>query len=272
MKIGFIGFGEVASTLARSLKSEGAEVYTCLAGRSLKTVELAQSSDVNICPSFHKLADISDIILAAVVPAQAVNAAKIIGKHIKGLYVDLNNVSPSTVKEVLRQISNGKTVDAAIMGSVTREENVPIIASGKYARDFAELNNFGMKIEVVGQEIGQASAVKMLRSAYTKGVSALLFESLYAAYQMNIDDLVLKYLAKTEGPNFTEIATSRIKNSIIHGERRTQEVGEVLNFLSEYEDPIMTQATFDFFRLMVDQVSSMEKKPDDYREVFRKIK
>ena len=270
LKIGFIGFGEVASTLARSLKSEGVEVYTCLAGRSPKTVELAQSIGVNICPSFHELADISDIILAAVVPAQAVNVAKIIGKDFKGLYVDLNNVSPSTVKEALQQITNGKTVDAAIMGSVTRGE-IPIIASGKYACDFAELNSWGMNIEVVGDEVGQASAVKMLRSAYTKGVSALLFESLYAAYQMKIDDLVLKYLAETEGPNFTEIATSRIKNSIFHGERRTQEIGEVLNFLSEYEDPLMTQATFNFFRLIVDQLGPIEKKPDDYRELFRKF-
>jgi 3-hydroxyisobutyrate dehydrogenase-like beta-hydroxyacid dehydrogenase len=271
LKIGFIGFGEVASTLARSLKSEGVEVYTCLAGRSPKTVELAQSNGVNICPSLHQLADISDIVLAAVVPAQAVNVAKIIGKDFKGLYVDLNNVSPSTVKEALQEITNGNTVDAAIMGSVTREGAVPIIASGEYASEFAKLNSFGMKIAVVGDEVGQASAVKMLRSAYTKGVSALLFESLYAAYQLKIDDLVLKYLAETEGPNFIEVATSRIKNSIVHGERRTQEVGEVLNFLSEYEDPLMTQATFDFFRLMVDELGSMEKKPDDYRELFRKI-
>jgi 3-hydroxyisobutyrate dehydrogenase-like beta-hydroxyacid dehydrogenase len=271
LKIGFIGFGEVASTLAKSFKSEGLEVYTCLEGRSPKTVESAQSSSVNICPSFNQLADISDIILAAVVPAQAVNVAKIIGKNFEGLYVDLNNVSPSTVKEALQQISKGKTVDAAIMGSVARGLSVPIIASGKHARDFAELNSLGMNIEVVGNEIGQASAVKMLRSAYTKGVSALLFESLYAAYQMKIDDLVLKYLAETEGPNFTESATSRIKNSIVHGERRTQEIEEVLNFLSEYEDPLMTQATLSFFKVIVDQVGPSEKKPDDYRELFRKF-
>jgi 3-hydroxyisobutyrate dehydrogenase-like beta-hydroxyacid dehydrogenase len=271
LKIGFIGFGEVASTLSNSLKSEGVDVYTCLEGRSPKTVELAQSNGVNICPSIHCMADISDIVLSAVVPAQAVNVAKIVGKDFKGLYVDLNNVSPSTVRDALQQITNGKTVDAAIMGSINRGRTVPIIASGKYASEFAELNSFGMNIEVVGDEVGQASAVKMLRSAYTKGVSALLFESLYAAYQMKIDELVLKYLAETEGPNFIEVATSRIKNSIVHGERRTQEVGEVLNFLSEYEDPLMTQATYDFFRLIVDQMDPMEKKPDDYRELFRKI-
>ena len=271
MKIGFIGFGEVASTLTKSLKSEGVEVYTCLVGRSPKTVELAQSSSVNICPSFHLLADISDIILAAVVPAQAVNVAKIIGKNFEGLYVDLNNISPSTVKEALQQISKGKTVDAAIMGSVTRGVSVPIIASGKHARDFAELNSLGMNIEVVGDEVGQASAVKMLRSVYTKGVSALLFESLSAAYQMDIDDLVLKYLAETEGPNFKEIAASRITNSILHGERRTQELEEVLNFLSKYEDPLMTQATLDLFRLIVDQGGPMKKKPDNYHKLFLKM-
>jgi 3-hydroxyisobutyrate dehydrogenase-like beta-hydroxyacid dehydrogenase len=271
LKIGFIGFGEVASTLARSFKAEGVKVYTCLMGRSPKTVKLAQSSDVNICPSFNQLADISDILLAVVVPSQAVEAAKVIGKNFKGLYVDLNNISPSTVKEALQYISNGKTVDAAIMGSITKGISVPIVASGKYTSYFAELNSLGMNIEVVGAEIGQASALKMLRSAYTKGVSALLFESLYAAYQMKIDDLVLKYLTETEGPNFKEIATSRIVNSIQHGERRTQEVEEVLNFLSEYEDPLMTQATLEFFRVIGDQLGPMKKKPDDYRKLFQKM-
>jgi len=271
MKIGFIGFGEVASTLARSFISEGVKVSTCLKGRSPKTVNLAQSSGVNISPSFYQLADVSDIVISAVVPAQAVEAAKVIGKNFKGLYVDLNNVSPFTVKEALHNISNGKTADAAIMSSITKGVNVPIVVSGKYGSEFAELNDLGMNIEVVGDEIGQASALKMLRSAYTKGVSALLFESLYAAYQMKIDELVLKYLTKTEGSHFKEIAISRILNSILHRERRTQEVGEVLNFLSEYEDPLMTQATLEFFKLIVNQVDTMEERPTDYREIFRTI-
>jgi len=271
LKIGFIGFGEVGSTLARSFKLEGVKVYTSLEGRSRRTIKLAKSSGVNICPSFRQLADISDIILVAVTPAQAVKAAKVIGKNFKGLYVDLNNISPSTVRDALQKVSEAKTVDAAIMSSINKGMNVPVVASGKHARDFAELNSLGMNIEIVGDKIGQASALKMLRSAYTKGVSALLFESLSVAYQMEVDDLVLKYLAETEGPNFKEIAVSRIINSILHGERRTQELEEVLNFLSEYEDPLMTQATLDLFRLIVNQGGHLKKKPNNYHKLFLKM-
>jgi len=48
-----------------------------------------------------------------------------------------------------------------------------IITSGKSATQFAKLNNYGMNIKIIGSEIGQASTLKMLRSSYTKGVSAL---------------------------------------------------------------------------------------------------
>jgi 3-hydroxyisobutyrate dehydrogenase-like beta-hydroxyacid dehydrogenase len=270
MKVGFLGFGEVASNLAQGLKAERAEVYTCLAGRSSRTVELAESVGVSPCSTNQEVCEISDIVLSTVVPSQAINVAKEVGSQVKGVYVDLNNVSPFTVREALKYISSGKTADASIMGSINRGLNVPIIASGKYAPDFAELKRYGMNIEVIGDEIGQASAVKMFRSVYTKGVSALLFESLYAAYKMGVDDVVLHYLAETEGHSFRDSATSRLKSSALHGERRVQEMEEVVKFLSD-TDPQMSHATLEFFRSLPGKIGPITKKPANYREIFRRV-
>ena len=61
-----------------------------------------------------------------------------------------------------------------------------------------------MDITVVGNENGQASGIKLLRSAYTKGVSALLFESIYHAAKLGIDKEVLNTFSETEGPDFTD--------------------------------------------------------------------
>ena len=54
-----------------------------------------------------------------------------VGKYSKGIYVDMNNVSPKTVKKTLGMIENGRTVDAAIIGFLLKNGiNVKVIASG----------------------------------------------------------------------------------------------------------------------------------------------
>jgi len=271
IKLGFLGFGEVASTLSEGLLARGLEVSTCLVGRSHRSVELANSTGVNIFDNLTELVESSDILLSAVVPAEAVSVAKNVGGGFEGVYVDLNNISPGTVKEAFSYIPNGKTVDAAIMGGIKNGLETPIIASGEFAEDFAELNQYGMNIEVIGPEPGQASGLKMLRSAYTKGVSALLFEAFYAAYQMGVDETLLRYLTQSEGSHFPASANSRLTSSAYHSQRRAQEMDEVVKFLTEYEDPLITRATCEFFHTLPDKIGDMSKKPADYRDVFRKV-
>ncbi|MDG3547996.1 DUF1932 domain-containing protein [Methanobacterium formicicum] len=271
MKVGFLGFGEVASTLSEGLLARGVEVSTCLEGRSQRSVELAKSTGVGLVDSLTELVELSDILLSVVVPSEAVSVAAKVGGGFEGVYVDLNNISPGTVKEAFSHIPNGKTVDGAIMGGIKNGLGTPIIASGEFAEDFAEMNQYGMNIEVIGPEPGQASGLKMLRSAYTKGVSALLFEAFYAAYQMGVDETLSRYLAQSEGPHFPASANSRLTSSTYHSQRRAQEMDEVVKFLTEYEDPLITSATCEFFHSLPDKTGTIEKKPADYRDVFRKV-
>ena len=272
MKVGFIGFGEVASTLSKGLIGNGVEVYTSLEGRSIKTRILIEEMSINICKNYKEVAIISDIIISAVVPAKAVEVAREIGKYSKAVYVDINNVSPKTVKKALSYIKNHKTADAAIIGSIKKNGiNVQIITSGKSATQFAKLNNYGMNIKIIGSEIGQASTLKMLRSSYTKGVSALLFESLYTAYKMDLDNEFLKCLELTECPGFRESAISRIISSGFHADRRAQEMEEVLEMMSDYDNPFISRATAEFFKTLSKKLDKIDKKFEDYKNLFEKI-
>jgi len=204
MKVGFLGFGEVASTLSAGLLKNGVEVSTCIEDRSPRTQKLAQETGLNLYGSNRGLAENSDILISAVTPAAAIRTAREVGKYVDGVYVDINNISPVTAKKALSFIKNGKTADASIIGSVRKGLNVQIIASGSFAHEFARLNDYGMNITVIGSEVGQASAVKMLRSSFTKGISALLFETLYPAYKMGIDKEVLEYISNTEYEGFKD--------------------------------------------------------------------
>ncbi len=270
MQVGFIGFGEVASTLSYGLMENGADVYTCILGRGIRTKEIAKKTNVKLYNSYRALAERSDILISSVVPSNAIDVAEMVGKYSKGIYVDINNVSPKTVRKTLGMIKNGRTVDAAIIGSVLKNGiNVKVIASGVYASAFAELENYGMNITVVGDENGQASGIKLLRSAYTKGVSAILFESIYHAYKLGIDKDVLNYISETEGKDFTDSSVSRIISAAFHAERRSEEMIEVVEMLSGKQNPVMSKATAEFFKKLSKNIKRHEKRPDNYIEVFK---
>ena len=269
MKIGFLGFGEVASTLSRGLINQGADLATCVEGRSSRTKDTAGKSGVTLYKSNKELAENSDILLSAVTPFQAVKVAQEVGNYVNGIYVDINNVSPKTVKEALSFIENGRTVDASIIGSIKKGFSTHIISSGKFADEFADLNKYGMNISIIGDEIGQASAIKMLRSSFTKGISALLFETLYSAYKMGIDDQVLNIIAETECESFKDSAVSRIISSSLHSKRRCEEMKEVIELISENNNPKMSKATEEFFKSLYNEINRLEKRPENYRDVFK---
>jgi len=271
MKIGFLGFGEVASNLSGGLMDHGAEVCTCVEGRSSRTHENAEKMGVTLCSTNSEVAEISDLTISTVVPSKAVDVAGEVSNHCRGIYVDMNNVSPETVNHALGLVKNGRVVDASLMGSVVKHGlNTPVIASGPCAQEFAKIKTYGLNVEVVGTDTGQASALKMLRSTYTKGVSALLFETFFAAYKMGLDEELMKYLQKTECPGFRDAAASRIINSAYHAGRKSDEMQEVLKFLGKYTEPAMTHATADLFDIVAEKMD-LNEKPHDYRDIFRNL-
>mgnify|MGYP000880606990 FL=1 len=85
----------------------------------------------------------------------------------------------------------------------------------------------------------------MLRSIYTKGVSALLIETFENAN--NLSSQLWDILEITENTDFKSSSTSRIKNSKKNKKRKNEELNEILNFLknqnSSTNNLIMTEAT-----------------------------
>ena len=60
-----------------------------------------------------------------------------------------------------------------------RGVGTPALASGDGAERFAELvRPFGMPVEVVGSEPGDAAGLKLLRSVFMKGLAASVLESI----------------------------------------------------------------------------------------------
>ena len=142
MKFGFIGFGEVSYTLSKILLSYGFEVLTSTEGRSKKTKELVKSLNITVLDSFEEVARQSDILISANSPQSALAVALKYGSLTPGIFLDFNNISPNTAKQIENYIDDEHFIDSAIMGKV-KSDKLNLYFSGRKANEFVEnMRNF----------------------------------------------------------------------------------------------------------------------------------
>lgn len=267
MKFGFIGFGEVSYTLSKLLLALDFEILSSIEGRSQKTIDLINSLDLTLLDSFKDVAKESDVLISANSPDIALDIAKNYGNLTNGFFLDFNNISPKTVFEIEDILSDDKFIDSAIIGRVNSDE-LNIYLSGSKAQFLLDkikkeigskgidINKMDFKINVklISDKIGDVSKLKMLRSSYTKGVSALLVESFELAEKLDLEEELWEILSLTENRDFERSSKSRIDSSKKASKRRYEELVEVLYFLDNVdnvdESKIMARATKDKFEYL----------------------
>lgn len=288
LKIGFIGFGEAGYHLAKGLRGEGLthlsayDIHSRTPGRGEKIRTRAADANVALVESPEDLVRSSDLLFSVVTASSAVEAA---GQNAPFLqarhyYADLNSVSPETKRAIELVIvrSQGRFVEAAVMAPVPRYgHRVPMLLGGRHACGLADLlGPVGMRMEVISDEVGRASAVKMCRSILVKGLEALMLECLLGATRYGVDEQVFASLDESfPGMDWNRQAGYLASRVLEHGERRAREMEEVGVTLRDVGvEPIMSEATvrrqdwggrlklFDYFG---------GKIPEDYRMIAKAI-
>lgn len=237
MIIAFIGFGKVAQNLVNLIRSDDVTFITSTEKRSQKTVENIRRANVKVLDSFREVALTADILISATSPKSALDVAEEYGKYVEGIYLDLNNISPDTTSKIDRIVDN--FVDGAIIGKIDSDKPV-LYLSGELADELLFLGEF-IKTEIISDRIGDASILKMLRSSYTKTLSALLIESAELADEYELQDEFFDALTLTEGEDFKEKSCSRIKNTLGNSKRKSEELNELIEYFSN-DDLIMVKA------------------------------
>jgi 3-hydroxyisobutyrate dehydrogenase-like beta-hydroxyacid dehydrogenase len=256
--IALIGFGEAAQAIANGLAKEPA--VTTLSAFDIRFADAAQAGNLLSQAETRRvkahadlkdaLAD-ADIVLSLVVGSAAVKVGEAAGQHLKAgqVFIDLNSISPDAKKRVAEALAKGGNADfveGAIMARVPPyEHKVPILLAGAAAERAAEiLTRAGMEIEAVGTEIGQACAVKMIRSIIVKGVEALLIECLTAAEKAGVRERILNSISETfPGLDWRQTATYYIGRTQQHGARRVTEMKEAAATLESLGlEPVLSRA------------------------------
>ena len=170
-------------------------------------------------------------------------AAKLIGKG--ALFCDMNSVAPATKQEAAALIeeAGGRYVDVAVMSPVhPAKRAAPVLLSGPHAHAaLQQLKTLGFSnVRVVGDTVGRASTIKMLRSVMYKGMEALTAECLIACERAGVTDEVLESF----GNDWSSGADYRLDRMMVHGLRRAAEMDEAVKTLVGLGiDPLMTQGT-----------------------------
>jgi 3-hydroxyisobutyrate dehydrogenase-like beta-hydroxyacid dehydrogenase len=250
LTIGFVGFGEAGSHIAKGLKSAGLSRIFAFDIAPDQVRHRAAEAGVPLLASNRELADSARIIFSTVTCARANEAAGQTAPYLKShhIYADLNSVSPALKQDIDKVISASGAgfVEAAVMSPVPPAgHRSPILLGGKAAPAFVELMApFGMRLQVVGENVGVAAATKMFRSIIVKGLEALMFECVLASVPYGADERVFSSLSESfPGIDWQKLANYMVSRVVIHGERRAREMEEVAETLKSLGiEPVMAEA------------------------------
>ncbi len=245
LRIGLVGYGEVGKILARALREQGVGwvgAWDILLRDSQGEAMKARAKDdgVEACASLAALLERADIVISAVTAANAFDVAREAAQSIRPgtFFLDLNSASPMTKASAAKLVDAARAhyVEAGVMTPVPPYGiRAPMLLGGKRAEALSEkLRPLGFDMTVVAERIGVASAIKLCRSVFIKGLEAVIVESYTLARRHGVERQLLASLAETfpqiDWEKQGSYLFSRVAN---HGRRRAEEMREAANTVRE---------------------------------------
>jgi 3-hydroxyisobutyrate dehydrogenase len=234
LTVAILGFGEVGRAFAGALRNAGVSVVV-----HKRRTPQGSSEGLDFTSSLVDAVTRGDLVLSVVTGASAmVVAAESVGAMRAGaLYVDLTATSPETIRESAALFARASRdyVDAAIMGAVgIHGAATPVVAAGAAAERVAWLlNPMGFRFKTLSERAGDASALKMLRSLYTKGLEAVIMETMLSAASMGLTDTLLDNLGDFDSSSTVQIIEMFLRTHPTAAERRLHEMSDATQLLAE---------------------------------------
>ena len=195
--VGVLGIGEMGTAVAKLLHENDVRVVTTLDGRSSKTKNNAATAGVEDLGSLGEVVRVSELILSMLSSKVAQQVAHLVGQKARDLgvhpmYGEFNAIAPTTIQAIEQEIGDSMdVVDGGIVGGPNNLAAATFYLSGPRAYEVATLSDFGLNIRVLGDVVGQASAMKLCYAGMTKGLSTMALDLLLAAGSLGVDGPVL---------------------------------------------------------------------------------
>ena len=235
--IGFLHPGAMGISLAATVQNSGHTAYWITKNRGQATYDRAKKHGLLAVPTIKELCDKCALIICVCPPHAATDVAeKVLACSFKGTYVDVNAISPQQVKRIGQSMNDKGVgfVDGGIIGGPAwKPETTWLYLSGRTAAEVAKCFRGGpLAVEVIGDEIGKASALKMCFAANTKGTTALLCAIVAAARRMGVQKELERQWSR-HGSNFAEDTLTRIRSVTAKAWRFSGEMEEIASTFEE---------------------------------------
>ncbi len=264
LRLGLLGFGEAGQRFAEDFVKAGLKnviAYSRSAAAAGPNDPLrvhAAAIGVELAATPKELCKRANLIIAVTPGKAALPALRSVKRYLgkDHIYVDANTVSVKIIERAATLVEGRTTfVDAAIMSAVPLDGiKAPMLASGPEAARFRDLvAPYGMKVQIVGDKAGAASAMKLIRSVCMKGLAGLLLESLEAAQRCGVRDAVAADMAAfIDDRPFQQVIKRFVCGTAVHASRRIHEMDDALELLKSVGAPTrMTRATHAMFKELI---------------------
>lgn len=258
-KIGLIGLGDMGGAVGRSLVASGHTVIAVHAGRSEESLRRAREGGIEDCTDLEALVHASDVVVSIVPPGIAPQIAADVagvldGMRDKPVFADLNAVAPATSQEMAERIeaAGGVMVDGSIIGLAPYKtpNKTRIYLSGSEAEALAFLATDEIDVRLCGPDVGQASGIKMVYAALSKGTMTLHASVALAAHQMGIMDIWTREMSESQPDKLAAIKGS-VPYIAADSVRWADEMDEIAaSFQSVGVTPKFHEGAGDILRLM----------------------
>lgn len=233
MHIAIIGLGEVGRAYAKALHAAGHTLQLCnaRAGVAAQAAADALGLPLHLAPGEWLRAcdrvllcvtgSVAPQVLAQCSPWMAPGAA----------WCDMTTASPQA-KRAAASTAHAQGLhylDVAIMGAVALGQHAtPLLVAGDGAETFKRwMESAGGRVQVIeAGTAGDAMALKLLRSTFTKGLEALSVELLMAAERQGLRDPLYAQLQDIDDTPLRTFIDMLVRTHVVHAKRRAVEVQE----------------------------------------------
>ena len=189
--------GNMGTTIGACAATSGARVLWAAEQRSAASRARAKQAGLVEVASLAEAVAQSDIVLSVCPPEFAGEvASEVAARKFTGIYVDANAVSRATAEAIGKIVSQAGAsfVDGGIIGSPVRKAGTTrMYLSGEKAEDIAQLFSASMlDARGIGAIAGEASALKVVYAAWTKGTDALILAIRALATHEGVDNALLE--------------------------------------------------------------------------------
>jgi 3-hydroxyisobutyrate dehydrogenase len=226
------------------LHGAGCELALCNARPTPAATELAAGWGRPLRTSIDAWLADCEWILSCVTGAQAQGVVEQCLPHARrgATICDLTTASPDTKRAAARRAREAgvRYVDVAIMGAVNlNQHRTPLLAAGVGSNDFAALlDEAEGKVTVIdGGAAGDAIALKILRSVFTKGLEALSVELLMAAEKQGVREKLYAQLRDIDETPLRTFIDMLVRTHVVHARRRAHEVHDAAAELTKHGLP-----------------------------------